>query len=946
MKQYTILFLLFFIGAYAHAQNTRVKWKQIIMGVNGQIAQVGTDGNGRWVAPSWVDTVYLRNDSLVVIAKGKTNVTALPNRHDFILDTVYNADGLATSITLYTHGAWITEVDIKGDNKNGSGWLNYVTDGDYTTIYYAHAPYGQIEYLLSGSGGEGNSPLLPALQKPIATAQALTPTSNRIQWSTVPDATAYELFYSFNGATFSLLQAFSDNILQYTHAGLNPSTIVYYQVRAIADKVTHSNSALSTTTSATTFGLPALAEPTPGSNPNATTNSITVTWSSVTNASGYEVSYSFDGVNWNVAGTTGANATSFTQTGLNAGTTVNYRIRAIGDNEDFINSPYSDVITATTDAAPALQATTVNIAGKTGTSVTIQWDDINNESGYEVQYSTDGISYQTVVILLPNQTQFTHSNLTQSTQLFYRVRGLGDGVNFSNANYSPPVSTTTNGLALLAAPTINAAECGPTCISINWTATANAVAYLLQISTDNQSWILLDEVGTDSTVYHVNGLEPSTTYYFRVQALADGVTWGNSPFGVDNATTDAEETPTGTTLATPVVTATATSSSQINATWTNVANESSYLVERSTDRVIWTTVATPAANVTSFAITGLNPSTRYWIRVQAIGNGTTFTSSGRGTNDATTQDLPTLVQTKHGALLTTTSTETNITGLQNLGLQYARTAFNGPGTRNTNVDYTAAGFKTLMNYNPAHPDVENTFTLSTDTADFACTLDSLLTEDGTTNTEGIVIINEPNNFGYWNTSAKNMLDMILVATTVAHEHGLKAYDGGITGDIMRFMVYEDYIKRGFVDSANDYRTRAFATGVNPANWRNSAVQGPKIRFLDTLLAGLKNIPTDGVNIHWYETVRDEDNFLTATNTLTFIQTAKFLQRATGKQVMTNEYGSNNNNTASIVQQQIDAVKALRMPYAFWYSTPDFPITNTSGALTPKGTTYKNKIAAP
>jgi hypothetical protein len=942
MRKTLIILLLGIVGLQASAQNTRVKWKQIMMGVNGQIAQVGTDGNGHWVAPKWVDTVYLRNDSLVVVAQGHTTLSALPNKQDFILDTLYNADGNATEITIYTHGAWITNIDVRGDEKNGSGYYDKMTDGDYTTIYYAHAPYGQIEYVLSGSGGDGrSSTILPSLQRPIATASGLTPTSNKVQWSAVPDAAGYEVNYSYNAATYNLLQAVSSNVLNITHSGLKPNTTVYYQVRALGDKETHSNSALSIASTATTFSLPPLDAPTASATASTTASSITIHWNSVTNAQGYSIDYSYDGINWDLLTTTAQNATSYTHPNLPASTTINYRVKALGDEEAFENSPYSDVVTATTAAAPTLAAPSVNIIAKTGNSISIAWDDIDGASGYEIQYSTDGVSYQGLQSVSANTTTITHTGITTATTIYYRVRALGNGTQYSTSDWSPPVSATTNALTLLATPQPSAVECGATCMSINWPAVPNALAYLLQYSTNNINWFLLDEIGTDSTNYDVNGLEPNTTYYIRVQAVADGITFGDSKFGVDSATTDAETT-TSTSLATPTITATAISSSAITVTWSNVANESSYLLEKSLDRAIWTTAATPAANVTSFTLNALAASTKYYVRVQAIGNGTTFTSSGKATTSATTQTGVAFTPTIHGALLTTGSSANNITGLNNLGLDWARTAYNSNGPNATYSDYSA--FKQLWNYNPANPNVNNTVTLSTDTADFACRMDSVLNEEGSTNIKAVCIINEPNNFGYWNTSAKNMLNLIRAATDVAHEHGFEAYDGGITGPIMNFMVYEDYIKRGFPDSAEDYKTRAFPSGTNPANWRTSSTQGPKIRFLDTLLAGLKDIPTDGINVHWYETVRDEDSLKATTSPLTFIQTARYLSRVTGKPAMSNEYGTNNNSTITLMQQQVDVVQqALHMKYAFWFSTPEHPLTNTNGTLTPLGNAYKIKI---
>lgn len=84
----------------------------------------------------------------------------------------------------------------------------------------------------------------------------------------------------------------------------------------------------------------------------------------------------------------------------------------------------------------------------------------------------------------------------------------------------------------------------------------------------------------------------------------------------------------GTTLSAPVLSASVISSTQIDPSWTNVANESSYeLQRRLSPSGSWATVATPAVNVVSFNNTGLSPSTAYDYRVRAVGDGVTYLTS-------------------------------------------------------------------------------------------------------------------------------------------------------------------------------------------------------------------------------------------------------------------------------------------------------------------------------
>lgn len=93
-----------------------------------------------------------------------------------------------------------------------------------------------------------------------------------------------------------------------------------------------------------------------------------------------------------------------------------------------------------------------------------------------------------------------------------------------------------------------------------------------------------------------------------------------------------------TTLTTPSLTATVVGPTQIDLTWPDVANESSYKLERSlTGTGSWTQIGgTIAANSTSYSDTGLTASTHYYYRLSAIGDGVVYLTSGFGTDDDTT----------------------------------------------------------------------------------------------------------------------------------------------------------------------------------------------------------------------------------------------------------------------------------------------------------------------
>lgn len=77
---------------------------------------------------------------------------------------------------------------------------------------------------------------------------------------------------------------------------------------------------------------------------------------------------------------------------------------------------------------------------------------------------------------------------------------------------------------------------------------------------------------------------------------------------------------------------------EIDLGWTNVANETNYEIQRglASDYSDATTINSPAANTTTYNNTGLSPSTHYYYRIRAVGDGVSYSNSIWVNADATT----------------------------------------------------------------------------------------------------------------------------------------------------------------------------------------------------------------------------------------------------------------------------------------------------------------------
>jgi predicted phage tail protein len=105
-----------------------------------------------------------------------------------------------------------------------------------------------------------------------------------------------------------------------------------------------------------------------------------------------------------------------------------------------------------------------------------------------------------------------------------------------------------------------------------------------------------------------------STYYYRVAAF---ISAGGSSYATTNATTLPYPPAAPSGLVASVV-----SFDRVDLSWTdNAANETAFLIERSTNGVSFVQIARLGPNVTAFSDTGLTASTTYYYRVRATDSG-------------------------------------------------------------------------------------------------------------------------------------------------------------------------------------------------------------------------------------------------------------------------------------------------------------------------------------
>lgn len=161
-----------------------------------------------------------------------------------------------------------------------------------------------------------------------------------------------------------------------------------------------------------------------------TPNTVTITWNEVADADGY--SYKIDNGEWMAA-----EGPEIALTGLTHSTPYVLRVKSLGDNVSFVDSPESEEFSFTTDPLIVLDAPEDLAASEVGEDyITITWSAVDNASSYKVQigedtYTTDLLTYQ-----------FT--SLDADTEYNISVKAVGDGVTYGDSALSEITVSTSS----------------------------------------------------------------------------------------------------------------------------------------------------------------------------------------------------------------------------------------------------------------------------------------------------------------------------------------------------------------------------------------------------------------------------------------------------------------------------------------------------------------------
>ena len=194
----------------------------------------------------------------------------------------------------------------------------------------------------------------------------------------------------------------------------------------------------------------------------ASGTSINLSWTSnSTNQAGFIIMRATGNGSYTQVGVTGANTTSYSDSGLIPNTTYSYKVAA---TNNIGNSPYSNVASALVPIAPATP-TNAQPTAITSTSISMSWtNNATNATGYHIlRKMTTASNFSQIATLPANATTYTDTGLSPGTSYDYHIQA------FNVAGYSDFSGFTAVTLVSGSLPVVTISVPGP--VAVNGIAT-------------------------------------------------------------------------------------------------------------------------------------------------------------------------------------------------------------------------------------------------------------------------------------------------------------------------------------------------------------------------------------------------------------------------------------------------------------------------------------------
>ncbi len=388
---------------------------------------------------------------------------------------------------------------------------------DYTVSYKNNVNPGTATVTVKGKGKYSGSVtknfyIKPATPKSFKAAAGVT--SVKLSWKKSTGTTSYEV-YMYNSKTKNWDKKTTTKETSATVKSLQPGTAYKFRVRA------YKKSSKALYSDYTTLTAKTLVDQVKNLKSTATTSSVKLSWSSVKNATGYQV-YMYDSAKKTWVKKKTLSGTSYTVTKLKSAAEYKFKVRARNTKDPkTVYGKYSSELLATTLPQSVKN---VKINSFTSSTVSLSWDKVTGATGYDIyalKTSSPDKKGELIKLKTTTATSYKLKNLDCCCYYTFLIGSRYKNSKGTLAYGDYQKSKTEQIFTPIAKPSsFTLTQTENKSASVSWKSQPYVSGYHIYIREgDNGELIHLDTVSATRNTYKYTGLNELTYYRLSIRAF-------------------------------------------------------------------------------------------------------------------------------------------------------------------------------------------------------------------------------------------------------------------------------------------------------------------------------------------------------------------------------------------------------------------------------------------
>lgn len=435
----------------------------------------------------------------------------------------------------------------------------------------------------------------------------------KLTWSKVNGATGYNVYRKLeNDKSYKLIKTINGNgNVEFTDSGLKCGVKYYYRVNGFRTVDSKNYEGLG---SKDYLGLTTPAQPALKSAKSLGYNTISIEWTKVEGATGYDIYRKTTGTYSKIGTVDKQSTVTFKDEKAVTGVRYQYTVRAFYNKNGIKKvSTYENYIHGT--AYPSNPNLT-SVTSVEYNAIELKWDKVDGANGYKIYRKLPSDkNYKELITLYGQTDKYTDQTVTCGTTYQYIIKSFRyeNGKTYTSGN-----SSAVSCKAVPPVVKVKVASTGYNSLNVSWEKVNGATGYRIYFKKDNaKNWTTLAtfENGSLTSCEH-RKLTTGVNYTYTVRAYyKDGskTIWG------DFNQTGVTKKPV--TSAPKLVSVTSSTATNVTVKWETVSGANGYKVMRKADgSKTWSTIGTTNSKKLSYTDKKVSCGVKYHYTVRAYRN--------------------------------------------------------------------------------------------------------------------------------------------------------------------------------------------------------------------------------------------------------------------------------------------------------------------------------------